>query len=173
MTLTADRRLAGTSAAGRVFRLDRTAKIAFAVTAVLVVLLAYLPFAAGRNAQNTLTTIFIFIVMASLWNLLAGYAGLVSFGQQAYVGVGAYALLVLVRGGVDAYVAVPIATLVCLLLSVPLSYGLFRTRGAYFAIATWVVAETIRLLIITIPQLGVGRARACPSPATTRSSAPR
>jgi branched-chain amino acid transport system permease protein len=162
MTLTAHSNRTGAASGWRVFRLHRTAQVALVASAVLVALLAYLPFAAGRNTQNTLTSIFVFIVMASLWNLLAGYAGLVSFGQQAYVGVGAYALLILVRAGVDAYVAVPIAVLVCLVVSVPLSYGLFRTRGAYFAIATWVVAETFRLLIITIPELGGGEGTSLP-----------
>jgi branched-chain amino acid transport system permease protein len=162
MTTTTYRTSAGTDSPWRVHRLNRTAKVALVAAAVLVVALVFLPYGSGQNIQNTLTSIFLLVVMASLWNLLAGYAGLVSFGQQAYIGVGAYSLLVLVRSGINAYAAVPIAALICLVVSIPLSYGLFRTRGAYFAIATWVVAEAFRLLIITVPALGGGEGATLP-----------
>jgi branched-chain amino acid transport system permease protein len=154
---------AATGARSPITRLDRLAKGALGASVVVVLLLAYLPFVFGAALQNALTTIFLLVAMASLWNLLAGYAGLVSFGQQAYLGVGAYTLLVVVRAGVDPFLAVPLAALVAFLVAIPLSYGLFRTRGAYFAIATWVVAEAFRLFVITLPALGGGEGATLPA----------
>jgi branched-chain amino acid transport system permease protein len=146
----------------RVVRLDGLSIGSLVVAAVLFAALVALPFVFAGPVQNALTTVFLLVTMASMWNLLAGYAGLVSFGQQAFLGVGAYTLLVAVRAGVNPFAAVPIAALVSLAVAVPLSYGLFRTRGAYFAIATWVVAEAFRLLVITVPALGGGEGATLP-----------
>ncbi|HWT23280.1 MAG TPA: branched-chain amino acid ABC transporter permease [Solirubrobacteraceae bacterium] len=146
-----------------VTRLDRLSRGALVGFAALVVLLAFVPFSFGSSTQNTLTGILLLVAMASLWNLLAGYAGLISFGQQAFLGVGAYSVLVLTRSGMNGYVAIPFAALIALVIAVPLSVALFRTRGAYFAIATWVVAEAFRLLVITIPALGGGEGASLPT----------
>ena len=156
---TAEARTAGN---WRIARLDTVSRVALFGFGVAVVALASLPFVFGAAAQNVMTSIFLLVTMASMWNLLAGYAGLVSFGQQAFVGVGAYSVLVMVRAGLDPFVSVPLAALVSFLIAVPLSYGLFRTRGAYFAIATWVVAEAFRLLVITVPALGGGEGATLP-----------
>jgi branched-chain amino acid transport system permease protein len=161
MTISAAATTSATSAA-RIVRLDRISIAALVGAAALFVALAALPFVFAGPVQNALTTVFLLATMASMWNLLAGYAGLVSFGQQAFLGVGAYALLVAVRAGVNPFAAVPIAAVVSLAVAVPLSYGLFRTRGAYFAIATWVVAEAFRLLVITVPALGGGEGATLP-----------
>jgi branched-chain amino acid transport system permease protein len=147
----------------QVTRLDRVSRGAIIGCAALVVVLAFVPFWFGGSTQNTLTSILLLIAMASLWNLLAGYAGLISFGQQAFLGVGAYSVLVLTRSGINGYLAIPLAALIALLIAAPLSVALFRTRGAYFAIATWVVAEAFRLLVITIPALGGGEGASLPT----------
>jgi branched-chain amino acid transport system permease protein len=161
MTISAAATTAATSAA-RVVRLDRISIGALVGAVALFVGFAALPFVFAGPVQNALTTVFLLVTMASMWNLLAGYAGLVSFGQQAFLGVGAYTLLVAVRAGVNPFAAVPIAAVVSLAVAVPLSYGLFRTRGAYFAIATWVVAEAFRLFVITVPALGGGEGATLP-----------
>ncbi len=147
----------------RVVRLDRLSRTALLCSGVAVAALAALPYVFAAPVQNALTTVFVLVTMASMWNLLAGYAGLVSFGQQAFLGVGAYTVLVAARAGINPFLAVPLAALVSVLIAVPLSYGLFRTRGAYFAIATWVVAEALRLLVITVPALGGGEGATLPS----------
>ncbi len=146
----------------RVVRLDRLSRTALVGSGVAVAALAALPYVFAAPVQNALTTVFVLVTMASMWNLLAGYAGLVSFGQQAFLGVGAYTVLVAARAGINPFLAVPLAAVVSVLIAVPLSYGLFRTRGAYFAIATWVVAEALRLLVITVPALGGGEGATLP-----------
>jgi branched-chain amino acid transport system permease protein len=92
-----------------------------------------------------------------LWNLLAGYAGLVSVGQQAYVGLGGYMLFYLTGvWNVNVYVAVLLAGPFAGLMAIPVSFAVFRLRGAYFAIGTWVVSEVFALLASLITVLGAG-----------------
>src|SRR5262249_36745857 len=100
------------------------------------------------------------LVLAQMWNLLAGYAGLISIGQQAYVGLGGYALVVLADDlGVNPFVAVPIAGLIAATLALPTAALVFRFRDAYFAVGTWAVAEFYRLLLANTSALGRGTGR--------------
>jgi branched-chain amino acid transport system permease protein len=66
----------------------RASRIGTAAFAVALVLLAAAPAWGGRDDLRLLSEIYAYVALASLWNLLAGYAGLVSVGQQAYVGLG-------------------------------------------------------------------------------------
>jgi len=100
------------------------------------------------------------LVLAQMWNLLAGYAGLVSIGQQAYVGLGGYALIVLADDlGVNPFLAVPLAGLVATAVALPTAAAVFRFRGGYFAVGTWAVAEVYRLLVANTDALGRGTGR--------------
>ncbi len=122
----------------------------------LVVLLALVPFGAGISLTNQLTQLIILLLLALGWNLLAGYGGMVSIGQQAFVGLGSYAVLYLADHGVLAWYAVPLAVGFAAVISVPISYVAFRLRGGYFAIGTWVTAEVFRLTIAQVQSLGGG-----------------
>lgn len=141
----------------RVRRAGHAAWPGFAAMVALVAVLGYLPFAVSRGTQGELTNLFALVIMATMWNLLAGYAGMVSIGQQAYLGAGAYGLVYLANElGVSAFLAVPVAGLVCAVLAVPISYLVFRLVGGYFAIGTWVVAEVVRLVTTQVEVLGAG-----------------
>ena len=88
----------------------------------------------------------VMIAMAQAWNLLAGYTGFVSVGQQAFIGLGAYALFaVAVHGGINPFLAVPLGGLVAAGIGVVAAPALFRLRGPHFAIGTWVLAELFRI----------------------------
>ena len=100
---------------------------------------------------DKLTTLFIYLLLAMMWNLLAGYAGLVSVGQQAFFGVGAYFALRLVDFGVSPYLALLAGAAGAGALAVPLSYFVLRLRGGEFAIAMWVIAEAIRIVVMLDP----------------------
>ena len=121
-------------------------------------LLAAAPFWGGRHDLRLLAEIYAYVALASLWNLLAGYAGLVSVGQQAYVGLGAYVLFAsTILGGVPSARRRPARGR----RSAPSSRCrspalIFRLRGHYFAIGTWVVAEVFRLLASQVSALGGG-----------------
>jgi branched-chain amino acid transport system permease protein len=92
-----------------------------------------------------------------MWNLLAGYGGMVSIGQQAFIGLGGYALFVFANQlGINPFLSVPLAGLVAALFALPTSRVVFRLSGGYFAVATWVVAEVYRLLVANISALGSG-----------------
>jgi branched-chain amino acid transport system permease protein len=111
-----------------------------------------------------LSEIYAYVALASLWNLLAGYAGLVSVGQQAYVGLGAYTLFALaILAGVSPLVAIPLAGLIAAGVAIPVAALVFRLRGHYFAIGTWIVAEVFRLLASQVSMLGGGSGTSLPA----------
>jgi branched-chain amino acid transport system permease protein len=90
-----------------------------------------------------LGTVLFWIAQTSSWNLLSGYAGYFSFGQAAYVGVGAYCTAVLTgRHGVDFFWTVPLAAVLCGLLALGVGAVAFRLgslRGEIFALLTLAV----------------------------------
>ncbi len=148
----------------RVEHATRSSRIGVALIAVTLIVLALAPFWGDRATLRLLAEIFTFVALASLWNLLAGYAGLVSVGQQAFVGLGGYLLFALViLAGVHPIVAILIAGPIGALVAVPVAALIFRLRGAYFAIGTWVVAEVFRLLASQISVLGGGSGISLPA----------
>ncbi|MGH9074575.1 MAG: branched-chain amino acid ABC transporter permease [Acidimicrobiales bacterium] len=129
---------------------------------VAVVVLALLPYLVQRGATDTLVNLFILIVLATMWNVLAGYGGLISVGQQAYIGLGAYAVLVSAQHGVEPFVAIPIAIAACAVLAIPGSWLMLRLSGGYFAIGTWVLAVVAQLIVSRFSSIGGGEGTALP-----------
>ena len=76
----------------QVTRSSRASMIAMWIGLVILVILIAAPWWAGRSDMRLMGEMLLFLSLASLWNLMAGYAGLVSVGQQAYVGFGGYIL---------------------------------------------------------------------------------
>lgn len=148
----------------QVTRRSTTSTLAMALLVLIVILLASAPWWAGRAEMRLMGEIFLYMALASLWNLLAGYAGLVSVGQQAYVGLGGYMLFALTMlAGVPILAALPLAALVGAVLAMPIAALIFRLRGAYFAIGTWVIAEVFRLSFAQISALGGGSGASLPA----------
>jgi len=142
----------------------RTHWIGTAFGAIVFVSLAAAPWWGGRDDLQLLSEIYAYIALASLWNLLAGYAGLVSVSQQAYVGLGAYCLFALaILFGVSPLWAVPLAGLIGAIVALPVALLVFRLRGHYFAIGTWIVAEVFRLLAAQVSSLGGGSGTSLPA----------
>jgi ABC-type branched-subunit amino acid transport system permease subunit len=121
-----------------------------------VAILGYLPYMVYSGTTDLLVNVFILMTLASMWNLLAGYAGLVSVGQQAFLGLGAYAVLFLAQHGVNPFAALPAAAAVAGIVGLPVWWLVSRLRGGYFAIATWVIAAAIPLVIVQFHALGGG-----------------
>jgi branched-chain amino acid transport system permease protein len=141
-------------------RTTRAGRIGAVAAVLLVAALVVLPWAGDAGLMRVVIELIALLVLAQMWNLLAGYAGLVSIGQQAYVGVGGYALIVLADDlGVNPFLAVPLAGLVAVAVALPTAALVFRFRDAYFAVGTWAVAEVYRLLIANTPALGRGTGR--------------
>ena len=97
-----------------------------AVVAVILLALALLPAVAGRNLIQDLIFLFNMLALAQCWNLLAGYAGLISVGQQAFVGLGGYLLFALTLiGGINPLLAIPLAGIVSALFALPTALIVF------------------------------------------------
>ncbi len=152
------------SAAFHVEHATRASRIGSALFAILLLVLAAAPAWGGRDDLRLLSEIYAYVALASLWNLLAGYAGLVSVGQQAYVGLGGYVLFAsTILAGVHPLLAVPMAGLIAAIVALPVAGLMFRLRGHYFAIGTWVVAEVFRLISSQISELGGGSGISVPA----------
>jgi branched-chain amino acid transport system permease protein len=153
---------------------DRSARAGLGVLAGALIVLAAAPLWGGRDDLRLLAEIYAYIALASLWNLLAGYAGLVSVGQQAYVGLGAYLLFGLtITAGVHPLAAIPLAGLIGGVVAAPVAALIFRLRGHYFAIGTWVVAEVFRLIASQVSSLGGGSGISLPIGIVTSIGASR
>ncbi|EHS51140.1 ABC-type transporter, integral membrane subunit [Rhizobium sp. PDO1-076] len=140
----------------------------FVIVAVVVLIIAFAaPFIVSRGIIQDLFFILTMLVLAQNWNLLAGYAGLISVGQQVFVGFGGYALFGCVSLlGIDPVPAILIAGLFSVALAIPTAFFTFRLYGPYFAIGTWVVAEVVRLLLAQWKALGGGTGTSLPREAT-------
>jgi len=153
-----------TDIAYSVARSTRASSIAAPAGLVLICLLAAAPLWVGRADMRLMVEIYYYLVLAQMWNLLAGYAGLVSVGQQAYVGIGGYMLFALAAfAGVPPLLAIPLAGLIAAAIALPSGALLFRLRGPYFAIGAWVLAEAFRLGFAQISALGGGSGMSLPA----------
>jgi len=146
-----------------VTRTSKAARTAAVLGLILLVALIAAPWWAGSADMRLMSELFLYLALASLWNLMAGYAGLVSVGQQAYVGFGGYMLFALtILGGLHPQLAVVLAAGLAAAISVPVAVLIFRLRGAYFAIGSWVVAEVFRLAFAQVSALGGGSGSSLP-----------
>jgi branched-chain amino acid transport system permease protein len=143
---------------------NRSSRIGTVLCAIIVIALAAAPFWGGRDDLRLFAEVYAYVALASLWNLLAGYSGLVSVGQQAYVGLGAYLLFALaIIVGISPLWAIPIAGVISAIVAIPVAFLIFRLRGHYFAIGTWIVAEVFRLLASQVSVLGGGSGISLPA----------
>jgi branched-chain amino acid transport system permease protein len=120
-----------------------------------VVAAAAAPWILGDGAISLFFEILLMLAMAQLWNLLAGYAGLVSMGLQCFVGLGGYTTIFAANYfSISPYWVLPLAPLVCGVIAACSTLLLFRLRDAYFSIATWVFSEVVAVLVLMMPGLG-------------------
>jgi branched-chain amino acid transport system permease protein len=152
--------MSGRESAVPAFRVARSApmhRYVLIVSVAVIAVLASVPLWAETGTLRTMVTIFTLLALAQMWNLLGGYAGLISVGQQAYVGLGAYGLWLF--GDIlhiHPFISVALAALLAAAIALPLGPLLFRLKGGYFAIGTWVVAEVVRLIVANIQATGGG-----------------
>ncbi len=156
----------------KVERSTRESRFFAAFLALGLAALAALPYYAGPGAMRLVAEMAYYLALAQLWNLLAGYAGLVSVGQQAFVGIGGYSLYYLTSElDVHPLVALALAAPIAAAISLPMAFAVFRLRGAYFAVGTWVLAEIFALAVSLMQMLGAGSGMSL-TPAIVRQIAP-
>ena len=141
-------------------RVERWTTVSASFTAILiglVTVLAFAPALFGQNTLGNLTELYFLVILAMMWNALAGFGGLVSVGQQAFIGIGAYAVVYLsVEHSLNPYLAMGLATLIGAGVSIPVGAVVLWLRGGAFAIGTWVVAEVFSIVISLDAALGGG-----------------
>ncbi len=115
------------------------------------------PFWADSSLMRWSVEVMCFLVLAQMWNLLAGYGGLISVGQQAFVGVGGYGLFIFAQHmGVHPFLSVPLGGVLAALIAALTAKLMFRLRAGYFAVGTWVLAEVIRIAVSNLSMTGGG-----------------
>lgn len=117
------------------------------LAAVALCALISLPYWSSQYVVSLFLLILLYLAFAQMWNLLAGYCGLISLGQQIFIGLGGYALAVMTE-----YYKLPIwfsiltGGVISGLVAWLLAVLLFRMRGVYFTIATWITAEALAVV---------------------------
>lgn len=125
----------------------RPARVA-AAGLVLLALLAFPLVETRPFPRHVMITIFLYGMLATAWNLLAGYCGQISLGHAVFFGAGAYTSSLLVRElGLTPWAGMAAGALVALALSQVIGYPVFRLRGHYFAIATIAIGEIVQTLV--------------------------
>ncbi|MGO8957732.1 MAG: branched-chain amino acid ABC transporter permease [Streptosporangiaceae bacterium] len=140
----------------RVTRSRRSTLWAGIAALVVIAVLGDLPYIVYSATTNLLVDFFMLLIIASMWNLLAGFAGLVSVGQQAFIGLGAYFVVSLASHGTSPFMAIPVATLGGGVAGIVTWWLVSRLRSGYFAITMWVIASVCELIIIQVSTLGGG-----------------
>jgi len=108
-----------------------------ALLAVGVLCLFAMPFTGiNDSVVLTMSTIFMWMIISSSWNLISGFAGYVDFGHGVFFGLGGYVTAILIaNSGFPFGPTVPLAAIFCALVALVIGYPLLRLRGVYFSIA--------------------------------------
>ena len=114
---------------------------------VVIAALAAAPMLMGAGVVDRMTALFIYVILAAMWNALAGYCGLVSIGQQLFFGLGAYVTIRIAYAGFDPFLAMLLAAMAVGVLSWPISLFMLRLKGGEFGIGMWVLASIGHLLV--------------------------
>ena len=113
---------------------------------VILAVLATIPFYTPDYMVSIAMLILLYMGMGQMWNLMAGYAGLLSLGMQAFIGIGGYSLAVFTSTyGMNVFVTILLGGIFSLIFAFLISPALFKMSGVYFAIGSWVVAEALML----------------------------
>jgi branched-chain amino acid transport system permease protein len=121
------------------------------------VVLVVFPFFGGIPWTRRLVDFFTLLALAQLWNLMLGYAGLISVGQQGFIGIGSYALWFFADiVHIHPFISVIFAAIGGAIIALPAAALVFRLKGGYLAIGTWVIAEIMRLIVANIKRTGGG-----------------
>lgn len=116
--------------------------------ALLVILLIGLPFITDRdNLINLVILIFLYVILASSWNILGGYTGQTSLGHAAYFGLGSLVTRLLWTGGFPLFASLLAGSVVAVLFALLIGIPAFRLKGVYFAIGTLALAQILNITV--------------------------
>jgi branched-chain amino acid transport system permease protein len=122
--------------------------------AALGVLALAAPLVLERGTLNDVWSLAFAVILASAWNLLGGFAGQVSLGYSVFLGIGAYATVLLSLRGMNPFLTLPLGAALAAAFSVLIGLPAFRLRGPYFTIATIGVGEVVRVCASSVSFTG-------------------
>ena len=125
-------------------------KIAKLITFIVIIaILAIFPHVGGDYGRNVLILVFLYMAIGQMWNLMAGYTGLVSLGMQAFIGISGYVLALVVQvNGLPIALAFVFAAVIAILFALLISLPIFKMKGVYFTIGTWIIAEALYVFFV-------------------------
>jgi branched-chain amino acid transport system permease protein len=136
---------------------SRANYVILAVAVVVLIMLAVFPLFGGMPWTRRMVDFFILLALAQLWNMMLGYGGIISVGQQGFIGIGAYVLWLFADIlHVNPFLSVIFAAIGGVIIALPTAALVFKLKGGYLAIGTWVIAETLRLIVSNIKSAGAG-----------------
>lgn len=136
---------------------NRTNFMVLAFGVIVLIIFIVFPFFGATSWTRRLVEFFSYLALAQLWNLMLGYAGIISVGQQGFIGIGAYTLWLFSDVvGINPIISVIFAAIGGVIIALPAAALVFRLRGGYLAIGTWVIAEVLRLIVANIKRTGGG-----------------
>jgi branched-chain amino acid transport system permease protein len=128
-------------------------RTAFALAAIVVFLLAVPLFISSPYMLHVGILLFIYMILATSWNLLGGFTGQLNLGHAAFFGVGAYVSALFYVAGVSPLIGIVMGGVTGSVFAA-LASPTFRLRGVYFAIGTLALSEAMRAIVTTIGALG-------------------
>jgi branched-chain amino acid transport system permease protein len=134
------------------------------VLAVVVAVLFLLPMMTTPYYVRVATGVAMWAGLALSWNVICGYAGYISFGHVAFFGIGAYTTAILMQPQHDwnFWATLPVAAVIAGAVAALVGWPALRLKGAYFAIATWALAEAVRELATILDFTGGSRGLTTP-----------
>jgi branched-chain amino acid transport system permease protein len=122
-----------------------TTKQIAVVIGVLAVLLAFPLVVTDIFPLQIMILVFMYALLGTGWNIMGGYAGMFSFGQAAFFGIGAYtSSYLLVTYQVNPWLGLIAGGVMAALVAAAIGYPCSNLRGHYFAIASIAFAEIVR-----------------------------
>ena len=134
-----------------------------AATGAILAFLIVLPLVSSPFGQHVMILTFLFAMCGVAWNVMGGYAGMFSFGQAAFFGIGAYtSSFLLLRFHVSPWIGLAAGGIISSLLAAAIGYPCSNLRGHYFAIASIAFAEIVRIVFTNWQVVGAAEGLTIP-----------
>jgi branched-chain amino acid transport system permease protein len=141
---------------------DITGKQMAAAGAVLAFFIV-LPLVSSPFGQHVMILTFLFAMCGVAWNVMGGYAGMFSFGQASFFGIGAYtSSFLLLTFRVSPWIGLAAGGIISSLLAAAIGYPCSKLRGHYFAIASIAFAEIVRIVFTNWQLVGAAEGLTIP-----------
>jgi branched-chain amino acid transport system permease protein len=134
--------------------MPRQRRVLIPLLAVIAVLALFPVIGVSRAWILYIFLFFIYLSMANMWNLLAGYSGLISLCPAAFVGLAGYTLAIGSWFGLPWYLGIILGGIVSAVFAAFVSFPVFRLKGIYFAIGTLVLPEVLRYVFTIWSPIG-------------------